>query len=133
MILPSAFLCPFASPPSGDDRKKGPDPNSQEKAALVRSQLRAGVNVWRCSSAGRLFDAFAALLGVCAVNRHEGEAPMRLEAEAWKAARAGENVESYPFGLAGEVLDWAPMWREAAGSAEAVARIALRILRRSRR
>lgn len=98
-----------------------------EEEALVRSQLRAGVNVWRCSSAGRLFDAFAALLGVCAVNRHEGEAPMRLEAEAWKAAREGEKAASYPFGLAGDVLDWEPMWREAAGSTEPVARIALRI------
>ena len=98
-----------------------------EEAALLRSQLRAGVNVWRCSSAGRLFDAFAALLGVCALNRHEGEAPMRLEAEAWRAVREGLNAEAYPFGLEGGVLDWEPMWRAVAVSVEDVARIALRI------
>lgn len=100
---------------------------AQEEAALLRSQLRSGVNVWRCSSAGRLFDAFAALLGICAVNRHEGEAPMFLEAEAWRAARAGEAAVAYPFGLEGEVLDWAPMWRAVAASEEPVARRAFRI------
>lgn len=107
-----------------DGKDRGFDP---EEAALVRSQLRAGVNVWRCSSAGRLFDAFAALLGVCAVNRHEGEAPMRLEAEAWKAVREGAEAEEYPFGLEGDVLDWEPMWRAVAGSREPVGRIAVRI------
>jgi hydrogenase maturation protein HypF len=66
--------------------------------------LRQGVNVVRTSSAGRLFDAVASLLGVCQVMRHEGQAAMRLEA----LAREGE-AEPYPFRWEGPELDWAPM------------------------
>lgn len=43
-----------------------------------------------CSSVGRLFDATAALLGFCAVNRFEGQAAMLLEAAA--QASEGDGV-----------------------------------------
>lgn len=42
--------------------------------------LNKGTNVGMTSSAGRLFDAASALLGVALYNRYEGEAPMQLEA-----------------------------------------------------
>lgn len=100
---------------------------TQAEAALLASQLRAGVNVWRTSSAGRLFDALASHLGLCFVNRYEGEAAMRLEAQAWRAVRDGRQAEPYPFALAGEVVDWGPMWRAAAESREPVETIALRL------
>lgn len=47
---------------------------------LVEGQLDAGVNAPLASSMGRLFDAAAAVLGVCRESRFEGEAAMRLEA-----------------------------------------------------
>jgi hydrogenase maturation protein HypF len=47
---------------------------------LVRRQIEAGVNVPLASSMGRLFDAAAAVLGVCRESHFEGEAAMRLEA-----------------------------------------------------
>ncbi len=72
--------------------------------AVLDGLLRSGMNVVRTSSAGRLFDAVASLLGVCQRMNHEGQAAMRLE------ALAGETpADPYPFGWAGDALDWAPM------------------------
>lgn len=49
---------------------------------LVRRMIVQGVNSPLASSVGRLFDAAAALLGVCDVNSYEGEAAVLLEAAA---------------------------------------------------
>ncbi|NCA83255.1 MAG: carbamoyltransferase HypF, partial [Opitutae bacterium] len=72
--------------------------------AVLDAMLREGLNVARTSSAGRLFDAVASLLGICQTMSHEGQAAMRLE------ALAGEGeAQAYPFGWKGDALDWAPM------------------------
>lgn len=99
---------------------------SAEEADILRAQMRAGIQVVRTSSAGRLFDACASLLGLCQIRRYEGEAAMLLEAAAANVLDAKEDdsnavftgegsamdlPEPYPFGLDGETLDWAPMWR----------------------
>jgi hydrogenase maturation protein HypF len=47
---------------------------------FVERQIDAGVNVPLASSMGRLFDAAAAVLGICLESHFEGEAAMRLEA-----------------------------------------------------
>ncbi len=47
-----------------------------------RQQMRAGLNAPPTSSLGRVFDAVAFILGLCAANRHEAEAAMALEAAA---------------------------------------------------
>lgn len=51
-------------------------------AATVRQMLARNVNCPATSSAGRVFDAAAALLGITEMNRHESEAAMALEAAA---------------------------------------------------
>ena len=48
----------------------------------VRAMVGRGLNSPRASSVGRLFDAVAALLGLCDDNSYEGEAAILLEATA---------------------------------------------------
>lgn len=48
--------------------------------ALLRQAADNGLNAPKTTAVGRLFDAAAALLGVCLTSSYEGEAPMRLEA-----------------------------------------------------
>jgi hydrogenase maturation protein HypF len=53
---------------------------------LLRRAFHGGVNAPSTTAVGRLFDAAAALLGVCLRASYEGEAPMRLEALCEEAA-----------------------------------------------
>ncbi|GAA2540021.1 carbamoyltransferase HypF [Streptomyces levis] len=55
------------------------------EAAAVRVMVARGVNCPRASSAGRLFDTVAALLGLAGSVSYEGEAAVRLEAAAGTA------------------------------------------------
>ena len=80
---------------------------SPAELSVLDGMLAGGFNVVRTSSAGRLFDAVASLLGVCQTMSHEGQAAMRLEALAGAAP-----AEPYPFGWRDDALDWAPMIAE---------------------
>jgi hydrogenase maturation protein HypF len=53
---------------------------------LLRAAWVSGVNTPATTSVGRLFDAAAALLGVCSDTSYEGQAPMQLEALCRDAA-----------------------------------------------
>jgi hydrogenase maturation protein HypF len=52
---------------------------------IVRQQIRHSINTPLASSAGRLFDAVASLLGVCHVAGYEGQAAMQLEGLSGRA------------------------------------------------
>lgn len=78
---------------------------------ILRKLLERGVQAPWTTSAGRIFDAFAALLGLTPVASHEGEAAMQLEMLA-----EGQSGESYPFEIAATetglmVVDWEPLLR----------------------
>ena len=47
--------------------------------------IERGINSPRTSSMGRLFDAAAAILGICGQATYEGEPAIELEAAAWRA------------------------------------------------
>lgn len=47
---------------------------------LIEKAKAAGINMVKCSSMGRLFDAVSALLGICGKNTYEGECAEKLEA-----------------------------------------------------
>ncbi|QKV80471.1 carbamoyltransferase HypF [Amycolatopsis sp. Hca4] len=57
--------------------------DSQEHT-VVRTMIARNLNCPRASSAGRLFDAVSALLGLCDDNSYEGEAAVHLEAAAMR-------------------------------------------------
>lgn len=74
---------------------------------MARQAAQKGMNSPMSSSAGRLFDAVAACLGICPDRQSfEGEAAMRLEALAHGARRP----LSLNLPLAGSVLDPAPLF-----------------------
>ena len=82
----------------------------RERALLARSLARR-INAPVTSSAGRLFDAVAALLGLRLTTHFEGQAAMELE---WALHDAASD-ESYPFRFETKdgsmVLDWGPLIR----------------------
>jgi hydrogenase maturation protein HypF len=67
------------------------DRQDPREADTVRRMVSRGVNTPRASSAGRLFDAVASLLGVCDEASYEGEAAVLLEALA--AGDTGNGAE----------------------------------------
>jgi hydrogenase maturation protein HypF len=83
---------------------------SKAERGLIRQILAKGVNAPVTSSAGRLFDAVASLLGIRQVVTFEGQAAMELE-----SVIGSEVSEAYPFGLSNavpQIIDWAPMISE---------------------
>jgi hydrogenase maturation protein HypF len=65
-----------------------------ERQAIARRQIERQLNAPLVSSIGRLFDAAAAVLGVCPANQYEGQAAMQLEALAGR-----RRADALPFPL----------------------------------
>ncbi len=89
----------------------------REEAAVWTQQAQRGLNAPLTRAAGRLFDAFAAALGVAPrVMTYEGQPAIRLEALARECRDTA--LPGVPF-LAREeqgmlVIDWSPAFRELA-------------------
>jgi hydrogenase maturation protein HypF len=90
---------------------------SWQELALLKNMLAQKLNAPPTSSAGRLFDAVAAILGLRQQTKFEGQAAMELEF----VLDGIETDEEYPFELftinrngspATIIVDWAPMMRQ---------------------
>jgi hydrogenase maturation protein HypF len=95
----------------GDDVPQWSTFSAQEQSILM-AMLAKGFNAPFTSSVGRLFDAVAALVGLCDVSSFEGEAAMMLE---FALDGVGVNT-SYPLRIDPTtdpiLIDWEPMIRQ---------------------
>ncbi len=80
---------------------------SERELEILRTMLQKNLNSPQTSSAGRLFDAVASIVGLRQISRFEGQAAMELEF----ALHGIETDERYEFSLSEETLDWGPTLR----------------------
>lgn len=57
----------------------------EQTRSITATMIERSINSPRTSSMGRLFDAAAAILGICGQATYEGEPAIELEAAAWRA------------------------------------------------
>ena len=105
------------------------EPKTSAEVALL-TQLQKGINCPQTSSAGRLFDAVSALIGVCECAEYEAQAAMRLEDIACEDERG-----HYGYAIneeQGNIVSFAPMFEGIIAdmkSGEPVARISMKFHR----
>ncbi|RRD01372.1 carbamoyltransferase HypF [Amphritea balenae] len=73
--------------------------------ATVKQMLNQHINCPQTSSAGRLFDGVAALLGLCSINSYEAQAAMQLESAALSYVEQYGWPECEPLLSAGVATD----------------------------
>lgn len=61
------------------------DSLDEQTRSVTATMIERGINSPRTSSMGRLFDAAAAILGICDKATYEGEPAIELESAAWRA------------------------------------------------
>jgi hydrogenase maturation protein HypF len=86
---------------------------AEKPVGILHAMMESGLNAPLASSAGRLFDAVAAVLGVSPETcSYEGQAAIGLEALA--AMASGEAGDDYAGQIVSEkieLISWATMWR----------------------
>jgi hydrogenase maturation protein HypF len=85
---------------------------SKNEATTLQKMMDQQINSPVCTSAGRLFDGFGALLGLGTRNSFEGQVPLAVEAAAFGASPDGE-VLPFPVVPAAEGANWQIDWSPA--------------------
>jgi hydrogenase maturation protein HypF len=116
-LADSFGLNPDQWPPAAQELQKVV---GAERVRAVLQMMRRGVNCPYASSAGRLFDAVAALLGLKVDAAYEAQAAMALEAAARQAGAQARRLATLPFAVEEEpgpagasllVIDPRPIFR----------------------
>ena len=85
----------------------------------LRAAIEGGVHTPATTSAGRLFDALASLLGICHINAYEGQAAMQLEEAAMSADAGRDYAIAMRDGEQCRELDWFPLLESVLGDLSA--------------
>lgn len=80
---------------------------TEDEMRVMLQMLQKGINSPLTSSAGRLFDAVASLVGIRHMATFEGQGAMELE-----FALSGLHTDEYYSFGSSEILDWGPMIKE---------------------
>lgn len=83
------------------------DSLDEQTRSITATMIERGINSPRTSSMGRLFDAAAAILGICGQATYEGEPAIELEAAAWRALDS--EIAHFPDSNAGYFAS-GPSW-----------------------
>lgn len=83
------------------------DSLDEQTRSVTATMIERGINSPRTSSMGRLFDAAAAILGICGQATYEGEPAIELEAAAWRALDS--EIARFPDDNAGHFAS-GPSW-----------------------
>ena len=83
------------------------DSLDEQTRRVTATMIERGINSPRTSSMGRLFDAAAAILGICDKATYEGEPAIELEAAAWRAL--DNEIAHFPDDNAGHFAS-GPSW-----------------------
>lgn len=85
---------------------------SKSELKILISMIKKGINSPLTSSAGRLFDAIASIIGVRHITNYEGQSAMMIEF----ICKPDTGEDKYPYKIDREVnpmiVDWIPMFRE---------------------
>ena len=79
----------------------------EQTRSITATMIERNINSPRTSSMGRLFDAAAAVLGICGQATYEGEPAIELEAAAWRAL--DNEIAHFPDDNAGHFAS-GPSW-----------------------
>jgi len=85
---------------------------SEKPLNTLDAMLDKKINSPLASSAGRLFDAVAASVGLCFDNiEYEGQAAIELEGKITKTSWEKVQTHAYPFNISKGIVDPSPMWK----------------------